>query len=74
MRLRAVICATRLAELGGQVVHASVSKLPAHASLNRRTLVTTTGSRVAITSKPTDHNNNFTITDSGRSGGQISRL
>ncbi len=39
-----------------------LGKLPAHASLARRTLVTTSGHRVAVTSKPTDHNNNFTIT------------
>lgn len=46
---------------------ASVSKLlgslPAHARLNRFSLVNTHGSTVAVTSKPTDQDNNFTITD-----------
>jgi hypothetical protein len=40
-----------------------LGKLPAHARLNRFTLVSTKGSKVAVTSKPADHNNNFTITD-----------
>lgn len=46
---------------------ASVSKLlrklPVQAKLYRYNLVSTKGSRVAITSSPTDRNNNFTITD-----------
>ena len=40
-----------------------LGKLPAHAKLNRFSLVNTHGSTVAVTSKPADHNNNFTITD-----------
>jgi len=40
-----------------------LGKLPAHANLNRFSLVNTNGSTVAVASKPTDHNNNFTITD-----------
>jgi hypothetical protein len=40
-----------------------LGKLPAHAKLNRFSLVSTKGSTVAVTSKPADHNNNFTITD-----------
>jgi len=40
-----------------------LGKLPAHARLNRFSLVNTNGSTFAVTSKPTDQNNNFTITD-----------
>jgi hypothetical protein len=36
--------------------------LPAYAKLHGYTLVTTSGTTVAVTSKPADHNN-FTITD-----------
>jgi hypothetical protein len=46
---------------------ASVSKLlgslPAHAKLVRYRLVNTGGHAIAVTSKPKDHNNNFTVTD-----------
>jgi hypothetical protein len=46
---------------------ATVSKLlgtpPAHAKLQRFTLVNSGGNAMAVTSKPTDSNNNFTITD-----------
>jgi hypothetical protein len=40
-----------------------LGKLPAHARLNRYSLVTTKGSVVAVTSKPANQNSNFTITD-----------
>jgi hypothetical protein len=39
-----------------------LGQLPAHARLNRFSLVTTKGSVVAVTSKPADHNSNFTVT------------
>jgi Peptidase A4 family len=46
---------------------ASVSKLlgtpPAHAKLVRYSLINTGGHVIAVTSKPKDHNNNFTATD-----------
>jgi hypothetical protein len=46
---------------------ASVSKLlgspPAHAKLVRYSLVNTGGHALAVTSKPKDRNNNFTVTD-----------
>ncbi len=46
---------------------ASVSKLlgtpPAHAERGRFNLINTSDATVAATSKPTDHNNNFTVTD-----------
>lgn len=48
---------------------ASVSKLlgtpPAYAKLYRFNLVNTSGANVAVTSKPTDSDNNFTVTDAG---------
>jgi hypothetical protein len=40
-----------------------LSPPPAGARLFRYTLINTSGATVAVTSKPTDHNNNFTITD-----------
>ncbi len=40
-----------------------LGKLPAHAGLSRFNLVNSNGSTVAVTSKPADHNNNFTISD-----------
>jgi hypothetical protein len=40
-----------------------LGKLPAHAKLSRYNLVSTKGSKVAVTSSPADRNNNFTITD-----------
>jgi Peptidase A4 family len=40
-----------------------LGKLPAHAKLSRYTLFSTKGSKVAVTSSPADHSNNFTITD-----------
>jgi hypothetical protein len=40
-----------------------LGKLPAYAKLHRFNLVNTGGAKVAVTSKPTDSNNNFTITD-----------
>jgi hypothetical protein len=40
-----------------------LGKLPAYAKLHRFTLVNTSGATVAVTSKPTDSANNFTITD-----------
>jgi hypothetical protein len=40
-----------------------LGKLPAHAKLFRYNLVSTKGSKVAVTSSPADHGNNFTITD-----------
>jgi hypothetical protein len=46
---------------------ATVSKLlgkpPAHADLHRFTLVNSSGTAMAVTSKPTDSSNNFTVTD-----------
>ncbi len=52
---------------------ASVSKLlatpPAHAKLYRYTIMTTSGAAMAVTSKPTGHNNNFTVTTSNTEGG-----
>jgi Peptidase A4 family len=41
-----------------------LGNLPSGATLHRYTLVTTSGGTVAVTSKPTGNNNNFTITDS----------
>jgi hypothetical protein len=52
-------------EQGQEVASVSklVGKLPAYAKMFRFTLVNTSGATVAVTSRPEDRNNNFTITD-----------
>jgi hypothetical protein len=48
---------------GVATVSKLLGKLPRYAELNRFTLVNTSDATVAVTSKPTDNGNNFTITD-----------